>query len=81
MDLKAVVSGWKNYLQRTDVSDSVAMFRATICSGCEHMKHGAVLAWIADDLKEIQGNYCDLCKCPLSAKIRQSVDKCKINKW
>lgn len=52
--------------------------RASICNKCEHAKKIKILELIKDELKEVNGLGCDLCDCPLIAKIR-STDICK--KW
>jgi len=39
------------------------------------------LAFIKDELKEIEGHYCNLCKCPISAKIRSELEMCELKKW
>jgi 16S rRNA C967 or C1407 C5-methylase (RsmB/RsmF family) len=75
-----ILSGWKNYLSKSDVAETVAHQRAIICSACPHVKQGKLLAFIKDSLTEIEGAYCNICKCPLSAKVR-SIDICPQNKW
>jgi hypothetical protein len=52
--------------------------RSKICGKCEHAKHKIYLELIDDELKETKGMLCNLCQCPLSAKIR-STDICE--KW
>lgn len=78
--IKNILSGWKNYLDKTDVTENVAKERATHCATCPHAKQGKLLAFVKDHLTEVEGAYCNLCKCPLSAKVR-STDICPINKW
>jgi len=67
-------------MDKSEVVESVAKKRAKICSGCEHIRHGKILAFIKDDLKEIEGCYCNICKCPSSALLR-STKPCELNKW
>lgn len=78
--IKNILSGWRNYLDKTDVTEESAKKRAALCAACPHAKQGKLLAFIKDHLKEVAGAYCNLCKCPLSAKVR-STDICPINKW
>ncbi|RYJ44531.1 hypothetical protein [Flavobacterium beibuense] len=78
--INEILSGWKNFLTRPEVTENTARHRAKLCAACPNAKRGKLLAFIKDDLTEIQGNYCNLCKCPLSAKVRSN-DICPINKW
>lgn len=78
--IKEIVSGWKNYLDKSEVTESLAQQRAIICAVCMHAKQGKLLAFLKDKLTEIEGTYCDICKCPLSAKVRSN-DICPKNKW
>jgi hypothetical protein len=81
MNISNILNGWQNFLNKSEVSESLAKERAEKCNDCEHAKHGTITAFINDDLKEIQGSYCNLCKCPLSAKIRSKNEICPIQKW
>lgn len=78
--LSQILTGWKNFLDKTEVVEEVAQKRAAICAACPNAKQGKLLAFIKDELTEIQGAYCSLCSCPLSAKIRSN-DICPENKW
>ena len=78
--LQEILSGWKNYLSKSDVIEAVAQHRALLCDNCPHARQGKLLTFINDSLKEIEGAYCSICKCPLSAKVR-STDICPIHKW
>tara|TARA_R110002012_G_C11185411_1_gene557654 strand:- start:99 stop:344 length:246 start_codon:yes stop_codon:yes gene_type:complete len=75
-----IKKGWQNYLDESNIDKEIVNKRATICSECKHAKQGKLLTFIKDRLQEIQGYYCGLCKCPLSAKVR-SETKCDIDKW
>jgi hypothetical protein len=76
-----ILNGWQNFLSKSEVTEQLAKERAGKCKECEHARHGALTAFIKDELTEIQGSYCNLCKCPLSAKIRSEKEKCPIQKW
>jgi hypothetical protein len=78
--LQEILSGWKNYLVKSEVAEAVAQERAFICAACPNVRHGKLLTFINDSLKEIEGSYCNICKCPLSAKVR-STDICPKQKW
>jgi len=78
--LKTILTGWRNFIDKSEVTEKKAQERVRICAACPHAKRGKLLAFIKDDLKEIEGYYCDICKCPLSAKIRSN-DTCPENKW
>ena len=52
--------------------------RSSICQSCDHAIYKKYLDFIDDDLKEVRGMVCNLCDCPLIAKIRSS-DVCV--KW
>lgn len=78
---KAILSGWNNYLSKSEVSEAKAKYRAMWCIDCPSLKHGKLLAMIKDDLKEIEGHYCDECKCPISAKIRSNFESCPKDLW
>lgn len=78
--LSQILSGWKNFLDKTEVIEAVAQKRAAICSACPNAKQGKLLAFIKDKLTEIRGAYCSVCSCPLSAKVRSN-DICPENKW
>ncbi|WP_294823641.1 hypothetical protein [uncultured Flavobacterium sp.] len=78
--LKAILTGWKNYILKSEVCEAAAITRAAICSSCPSARHGKLLAFLKDSLQEIEAHYCAECGCPLSAKIRSN-DICPINKW
>ena len=78
MNVKNIINGWKNVIIKDHEVEDEAKRRAKICSNCEHAKHGTVLKFVKDKLKEVEGLYCGDCKCPLTAKIR-SEEICK--KW
>ena len=75
-----ILEGWKNYLSHSEVTQTLAAQRAAICAACPHAKQGKLLAFIKDSLKEVEGAYCAMCSCPLSAKVRSN-DICPKNKW
>lgn len=80
---KEIRSGWKNFIEKTDVTEEVALERSKICAVCPNAKKSILLALIKDELKEVEGFYCSECLCPLSAKIRSNDNnsKCPLNKW
>lgn len=78
--VKNILTGWKNFLSKSEVSETRATQRANICAACPHALQGRLLTFIKDRLTEIEGTYCNICKCPLSAKVRSN-DTCPENKW
>jgi hypothetical protein len=76
-----ILNGWGNFIDKSEVTEKIAEQRAEICVKCNECKDGKLLALIKDDLKEIQGHYCKLCYCPISAKIRSELETCPLNKW
>ena len=81
--VKEIVEGWTNYFIADDQADSETInHRAKTCGTCEFAVKGKVLSLLPDlKLKEIQGRYCGVCKCPLSPKVRSKDSECPENKW
>ena len=79
--IKNILNGWGNFIEKSEVTETVAESRAKICATCFECKEGKLLALIKDDLKEIEGHYCALCYCPISAKIRSINERCPLSKW
>jgi len=78
--IKDILSGWKNFIDKSEVTEEIATQRAKVCDTCKHKKKGMLTAFIKDSLTEIQGYYCTDCGgCPLSAKVRTKRDVCE--KW
>lgn len=75
-----ILTGWKNYLNKSEVTETKAANRAAVCAVCPHAKQGKILTFLNDHLNEIEGAYCNQCGCPLSTKIRSN-DICPLNKW
>ena len=78
--IKQILSGWKKFIIKCEVTESLAKQRAQICSACPNARKGKILAFVKDSLTEIEGAYCQKCGCPLSAKVRSN-DICPIQKW
>lgn len=78
--INKILSGWKNYLNKSEVTEAVAKERAALCASCPHARQGKLLTFVKDNLKEVEGAYCSQCGCPLSAKIRSN-DICPVKKW
>ena len=81
LEISNILDGWRNFMDKTEVKEKLALQRAKKCLNCTHNKKGILTAFIKDSIKEVEGNYCNLCKCPLSAKIRSINEKCPINEW
>ncbi|MBE99321.1 hypothetical protein [Flavobacterium coralii] len=78
--IQVILGGWKNFIDKSEVTEEKARERADICAQCPNAVKGKLLAFIKDSLKEIEGYKCSVCDCPLSAKLR-SEDICPIGKW
>ena len=81
MQIYNILDGWKNFISKSEVSEELAKQRAEHCLNCVELKKGGITAFINDDFKEIEGYYCNNCKCPLSAKLRSKKEKCPLKKW
>ena len=68
-------------MDKSEVTEDLAKQRALHCLECVELKKGGLLSMVKDDLKEIEGYYCNICKCPLCAKLRSINETCPINKW
>lgn len=44
-DLKHILNGWKNYLDKSEVTETTAKQRAAVCAACPHAKQGKLLAF------------------------------------
>lgn len=80
MNINNILTGWKNFIDKSEVVEEIAQQRAAICAACPFAKQAVLLAFIKDSLKEVEGAYCTECGCPLSAKIR-SKEICPKQKW
>lgn len=76
---KNIVEGWASLM--LGLNSNMAKNRASYCSVCEKAEHGKFEEFVNDELKEIQGMKCGLCRCPLSAKLRSKNEKCPLGKW
>ena len=81
MNVKNILNGWQNFISKSEVTETLAGQRALSCVSCVELKKGGLLSFINDELKEVQGHYCNICKCPLSAKLRSLNEACPLNKW
>jgi hypothetical protein len=81
MDIKNILNGWQNFISKSEVVEKLAEDRAGHCISCVELKEGRLLVFIKDDLKEIEGCYCSICTCPISAKIRSKKETCPLKKW
>lgn len=81
MNIKNILNGWLNFIEKSEVTEEIAEKRAMHCAKCVECKEGKLLALIKDDLKEIEGFYCALCYCPISAKIRSELETCPKGLW
>lgn len=76
-----ILDGWKNFMDKSEVTEDLARKRAAHCAKCPKAKKGKLTAFLNDDLVEIQGYRCTICHCPLSAKLRSKLETCPLKKW
>jgi hypothetical protein len=74
--LRNIYTGWKNYLTDNELANELAQERAPFCSECTHAVFKQHLLAMTDEVKIIEGFVCELCHCPLSAKLRVPEEKC-----
>lgn len=60
-----ILKGWIDYLYKP-----INLRKLQACLLCDDIKYGKHLKFVKDDIKEVKGAYCGVCKCPLSAKLR-----------
>lgn len=72
--LRTIVKAWSKVVQGLTTDEDKR--RSKICANCPHAEHRKLLNLVGDELKETKGMVCNLCGCPLSAKIR-STETCK----
>lgn len=78
-----IVDGFSNKAFPSPRLERLAKSRAKICAECPFAKKSKALQTILVDnqTKTIQGMYCDVCGCALSAKVRSQNDSCPRGKW
>lgn len=81
LNIKNIFVGWKNYLTDDEIASELAQQRAKHCAVCPHAVKKEHLQRIKDSIEVIEGFVCELCSCPLSAKLRAPEAKCDIDKW
>ena len=80
LEISNIINGWGNFIFENEVSENLAQKRATKCADCPHNKRGLIKIFDGK-IKEIDGNYCELCTCPLVVSVRSKNKKCPINLW
>jgi hypothetical protein len=73
---KRIADGWMNVVIMSPAVEEMARARAKICAGCPHAVDSFWTQAIGDKIEEIKGLKCDLCNCPLSAKVRSAGENC-----
>lgn len=77
-----IIEGWKNHFSGDKLAYTTALSRSEQCATCEYaVPSGMVFQLVNDEIKTIEGFKCNLCNCPLSAKLRSLNEKCDIGKW
>jgi len=55
--------------------------RSKICGKCKHKTYTRYLELIKSEIKDVQGYYCNKCKCPLISKLKTDNPKHICDKW
>ena len=73
--IEEIVIGWKNYIFPSDKIEQIAKLRVPICATCIHKEY------IFKKSRRVP--YCELCKCPIHAKVRNPDSVCPADppKW
>lgn len=79
--LRNILTGWKNFISKSEVTEMVARVRAEKCNNCEDKEHTILTAFVNENLKDVKGYKCKICQCPLSPKIRSLNEKCPKKLW
>lgn len=80
MEVSNIIKGWKNYITNNKDVEELANKRALICAKCPFKENSKIFKWVKDDIEEVNGTVCGLCKCPIAMLVR-SDKQCKKNKW
>lgn len=74
--LNSIITGWSRYIWKDQNAEQRAKAKAEICAKCDQSKLSLYSSLLKDNsLKKVKGMICDVCKCPLSTKLR-SDDPC-----
>ena len=80
--VKSIISGWSNYIVSDKKNKALYNYRVKQCSECVEAVEGTYEKLMPDyTLKKIKGLKCNICKCPLSTKIRSLEENCPLTKW
>lgn len=78
--IKSVINGWVSFFKGDYTPEQWS--RAMICKCCPEAVVGTYEKFMPDEsLREIQGLKCNICKCPLSTKLRSEKEVCPLKKW
>ena len=79
--MKNIIDGWYYVLVKNPEIELIAKQRAEHCKDCKHAVNKKILKFIDNNLLEVEDKVCDLCNCPLIAKLRSINENCKLKKW
>ena len=79
--MKNIIDGWYYVLIKDPEIEALAKEKAKHCKGCKHAVTKKILKFVNKKNLEVEDRVCDLCDCPLIAKLRSPNEKCPINLW
>jgi hypothetical protein len=77
--LRAIIQGWTNVVFLDPGMEKTARERAKICAGCPNANpEYKFKKWFPEEkrIEEAVGLGCDLCGCPIAARVRQTLLSC-----
>lgn len=75
-----ILEGWGRYI--TGQIPQYAIDRAKVCGTCDHIQESTFEMILKDNtLKEVEGQVCGVCSCPIITKVRARHSECPLNKW
>ena len=78
MQIFNIIGGWANLLLELETES--AKEKSYFCLDCKERKFSKFELIKDNEIKELNGYICGICKCPLVAKLR-SDSKCPLNKF
>jgi hypothetical protein len=83
INLGEIAKGWFNYATADFHTQQLAQYRLNICDECPNKQQLSTIGKLLVTAINEEGSLfkCDLCSCPLSAKVCNPLSKCPRDKW